>query len=128
MRIKVSKNKIASLIYATALLVTLIAGFVLYFSNNLHYIFWVSSAFVAVYLLFVAFFSEQYSPYFRKHASTYRVILVVAFAFLVIALLIRPTFYLAITLIGLLVFDVTLGMILIVVWDQNNLKKKQTGL
>jgi hypothetical protein len=125
MSIKVSKNKRASLIYATALLVSLIACFALYFSDNLHHIFWVSSAFVAVYLVLVTFFSERYSPHFRKHASIYRVILAVAFAFLVIALLIRPTFYLAITFVGLSVFDLTLGIILIAVWNQNKLRERR---
>lgn len=61
--------------------------------------------------------SRNTVPFIKKVA-------VVLFIFLVVSLFVRPTFYLVTILIGLLGFDLTLGIILTAINDQNKLNKR----
>ena len=110
-------NKLAVVIFSIDLLAGLIGSAVLYLMNALDYIPWLSTTVFAVILVSAVISSKEFTSYFRKHNLIYKVILALAFAFLIIALLARPTYYLATLLVGTIGFDFTLA-ILIIVNDQ----------
>jgi hypothetical protein len=70
------------------------------------------------------FFTEKYASYFRKHRLIYKVIPAIAFVFLLVTIVARPTYYLGILTVGLMGFNLTLALLLIVIDDQNKLKNR----
>jgi hypothetical protein len=114
-------NKSAVMIFSIDLLAGLIGFAVLYLMNALNYIPWLSSAVFAVILVSAVISSKEFTVYFRKHNLIYKVILALAFVFLIIALLARPTYYLATILFGTLGFDFTLAILMIIINDQKKI-------
>ena len=123
MSINVSTKKIGVAIFFLNLVSALIVLIWLYLVDSLVYVPIVSFEFFAVYLVSIIISSEKYTAYFRKHSSIYKGIVAALLVFLIVALLARPTFYFATILFGLVGFDLTLGLILIIVNDQSKLNK-----
>jgi hypothetical protein len=125
---KFPKNKLQILIFGIILFIFLTITIVFQWMNILSdYIFLIAPTFGSVYLVYYAGFNEEYASYFRKHRLVYEVILAVAFLLLIIALIVRPAFYLVTILIGLYGFDFTLAILLAVVYDQNKLNQKKSN-
>lgn len=108
-------NKLAVVIFSINLLAGLIGFVVLYLMNAPDYILWLSSAVFAIILVSAVISSKEYTAYFSKHNLIYKVILVLAFVFFMIALIARPTYYLATILFGTIGFDFTLAILMITI-------------
>jgi hypothetical protein len=114
-------NKLAVVIFSIALLAGFIGSAVLYLMNALDYIPWLSSAVFAVILVSAVISSKEYTAYFSKHNLIYKVILALAFAFLITALIAKPAYYLATILFGTIGFDFTLTILMIIINDQKKI-------
>jgi hypothetical protein len=120
---KISRKKIGSLLFLIDCIAGLFVLFLLYFMDSLEYVGFVLPAYLAVYLISIVMATDEYASYFSKHRGVYRVILAVASVFFAVCFLARPTYYLAITVIGLFGFDFILALLMFLIHDQNETKR-----
>jgi uncharacterized membrane protein len=124
MSANLSRKQLASFLSLITLISLLAAGAAMVLTNSLGYIPYLSFTYVTVYLISRVIASEEYTSYFKKYSSIYRVILVTAFVSLIAAVIARPTYYLLTTLIGLTGFDCILALLMLIIRDQNKYKQK----
>lgn len=123
MKVEASRKNIGSAIFLINCVVALFVFVWLYFMGAMDYIQMAGSTFGAIYLISIVIASNKYVLYFQKHCRIYRAILAVAFLFLTVAFLARPTYYFVIVIVGLTGFNFTLAILMIVIHDQNESKQ-----
>jgi hypothetical protein len=128
MSANISRKKLASLLSLITLISLLAAGFAMYFTNSLGYVPWASLTFFTVYLISHVIASGEYISYFRKHCQIYKIILATGLVFLIIAVVVRPAYYLVSILIGVFTFDFILALLMLIIHDQNKVKTIQSNL